>query len=251
MRSAELLTHLHNRGIEVILEGDRLRFKAPTGTLTSDLREELSENKTALLEHLRSQVAVDTSASASTPTATAPDIAFECRKKALEQADDWQAIEAVLEDVQAAFMAGTLSQEEAESLGQIAMQVARTRPETATDESSPRLSDLFRDSPVRRVWSAVLDGEVLCLADGAEEPADNTLVVYRQSELQHLVGMAPEQLKAVHLTKTMLDGDVIDAYEERSAIMEHDGGLPRDEAERQAAEAHGLKRQPAAAKRTA
>lgn len=31
-----------------------------------------------------------------------------------------------------------------------------------------------------------------------------------------------------------LDQDLVDAYEERAAIMEYDAGLPRDEAERRA-----------------
>jgi hypothetical protein len=159
---------------------------------------------------------------------------FKTLRQAMQQAADWSGLEAVLAEVQTAFQAGKLSQEQAEALGRIALQEARTLPEAAGDAPGLRLSELFAAGPVRRVWSGVLGEEVLFLADDAEEPEEHGLTVYRESEMRRLVGMDPEQLKAVHLTKAMLDGEVIDAYEEGTAIMEPNGGLSRLEAKEKA-----------------
>jgi hypothetical protein len=53
-----------------------------------------------------------------------------------------------------------------------------------------------------------LDEDVLFVADGTEVPANNKLVVYRQSELNQVVGMRPEQLRGVHLAKKLFNGTI-------------------------------------------
>jgi len=82
---------------------------------------------------------------------------------------------------------------------------ARTRPETA-DEL--RLSDLFQEQPVRRARSRVLNEDLLFVADAAEIPPDNTLIVYRESELRQMVGKPLEQVRAIHQVKQELDGEI-------------------------------------------
>jgi amino acid adenylation domain-containing protein/thioester reductase-like protein len=54
MRSiAELLYELHRLDIKLWVEGDRLRINAPQGTLTDDLRTELSSRKAEIMDFLR------------------------------------------------------------------------------------------------------------------------------------------------------------------------------------------------------
>jgi amino acid adenylation domain-containing protein len=53
MTATELLSELEARGIELWAEGDRLRFRAPEGALTSDLRERLAQHRTEVLALLR------------------------------------------------------------------------------------------------------------------------------------------------------------------------------------------------------
>ena len=52
------LAELHSREIQLWADGDRLRCKAPTGVLTSKLRDQLLERKSEILELLRTAEAV-------------------------------------------------------------------------------------------------------------------------------------------------------------------------------------------------
>lgn len=49
MTAAELLRTLITGGVDLWREGDRLRFRAPTGALTAELRELVGEHRAALL----------------------------------------------------------------------------------------------------------------------------------------------------------------------------------------------------------
>lgn len=52
MRTDELLTEIHARGITLTALGNKLLVEAPAGSLTADLRQALAERKLALLIHL-------------------------------------------------------------------------------------------------------------------------------------------------------------------------------------------------------
>ena len=52
MRPFELLSQLRSLGVEVWAEGDRLRYKAPKGALTPELRAELVGYKADILAFL-------------------------------------------------------------------------------------------------------------------------------------------------------------------------------------------------------
>ena len=53
MTTAEFIIELQRKGIELWVEADALRFRAPPGHLTEALRAGLKERKAQLLEHLR------------------------------------------------------------------------------------------------------------------------------------------------------------------------------------------------------
>ncbi len=53
MTTAELLNELSRRGIELRTEGDQLRYRAPKGALTSDLRSRIDAHRSELLAALR------------------------------------------------------------------------------------------------------------------------------------------------------------------------------------------------------
>ncbi|MCB0165296.1 MAG: amino acid adenylation domain-containing protein [Anaerolineae bacterium] len=53
MITEQLLIELHTRGIKLWLDGDRLRYKAPKGALTPDLRQAIGQHKAELLSFLR------------------------------------------------------------------------------------------------------------------------------------------------------------------------------------------------------
>ena len=142
------------------------------------------------------------------PSAKESDIGTEAVVRfhqALLGASTWQDLSAVLEQVQAAFEADEMDQDTAEELAHVAAQEAEERPGDAKER---RLGDLFHEGPIFRVYSRILDEEVLFVADGVEVPANNTLTVYRKSELRKLVGMNPEVLCRIHAAKVALDGEV-------------------------------------------
>ena len=126
--------------------------------------------------------------------------------QAIRQAQSFQGLSTVLEQVQAAFQAEEIDQYTAEELAAVAAQEAQEWPDDAKER---RLADLFHEWPICRVHSRILDEEVLFVADGAEVPANNTLTVYRTSELRHLVGKTPEALCRIHALKVALEGEVI------------------------------------------
>ena len=55
MTTAEFLTHLRKLDIKVWVEGDRLKFNAPTEAVTDDLKNELAARKEDLLQFLKKQ----------------------------------------------------------------------------------------------------------------------------------------------------------------------------------------------------
>lgn len=70
-----------------------------------------------------------------------------------------------------------------------------------------RLSELLSGCSVVRVWSRVLQETVLWAADGVEVPPGEG-GVYRLPELRRLVGRSPVEVRAIHLAKGALDGEV-------------------------------------------
>ena len=62
MTALELLSNLSSKDIELWADGDRLRYNAPKGALTPDLRKELSAHKSEILALLRQADTVTSSA---------------------------------------------------------------------------------------------------------------------------------------------------------------------------------------------
>ncbi len=120
-------------------------------------------------------------------------------------AKDWRSLEAVIRAAETACKHGELTAEVVEQIALMAQQKAREVPE---DTGEKCLSSLFADGPVHRCRSRVLDEDVLFVADGTEVPANDKLVVYRQSELNQVVGMTPEQLRGIHVAKKLFNGTI-------------------------------------------
>ena len=53
MTSCETLAELDRRGVVLEPNGDKLRYRAPQGALTPELREAITENKAEILSTLR------------------------------------------------------------------------------------------------------------------------------------------------------------------------------------------------------
>jgi hypothetical protein len=53
-----LLRNLADRDVELYLDSDCLRYRAPAGALTSELRGHIAEQRLAIIEHLRTGTTV-------------------------------------------------------------------------------------------------------------------------------------------------------------------------------------------------
>ena len=71
------------------------------------------------------------------------------------------------------------------------------------------MSEFAVSGLVQEVKSGVLDEHILWVADNAEVPAGNTLVVYRADELKQLVGLTPDEIRRLHAVKKALDGEIM------------------------------------------
>ena len=56
MNVEQLLTDLAHSQVMIHLDGDRLRYRAPEGALTDDMRAAISNHRAALIEWLRSSI---------------------------------------------------------------------------------------------------------------------------------------------------------------------------------------------------
>ncbi|MGE0770036.1 MAG: hypothetical protein AB7L90_26670 [Hyphomicrobiaceae bacterium] len=54
----QLFACLADRGVQLYLDGDRLRFKAPVGALTKPLRDGITTHRTTIIERIKSGVSV-------------------------------------------------------------------------------------------------------------------------------------------------------------------------------------------------
>jgi hypothetical protein len=54
----DLLGCLADRGVQLYLDGDRLRFKAPVGALTSSLRDDIATYRITIIERLQAGVTI-------------------------------------------------------------------------------------------------------------------------------------------------------------------------------------------------
>jgi hypothetical protein len=122
-------------------------------------------------------------------------------------ARSWADLEAVLEDAQGEYAAGRLTAEDVEQLAGQVTQRSRQIPETA---DGVHLSHLFDEQSVRQVYSRVLGEMVVFADDDAEVPTGFEGEVYRASELRHIVGRSPEQVRTIHATKKAFSGELCD-----------------------------------------
>ena len=53
MSTSELLDDLKRNGVELWLEGDRLRFRAPQSAMTAELRDRIAAHRQTVITHLR------------------------------------------------------------------------------------------------------------------------------------------------------------------------------------------------------
>ena len=134
-----------------------------------------------------------------------PTRASQLRHGAAE-ARDWEALDAVLDAAQAAYDAGEVTQEEAESLAGYVGDRSRQVPE---DTGGGTLGEALRSQPVVRVRSRLLGETVVWLADGAVAPKDTAEVAYCEQELRRLEDQSPAMVRAAHAVKKALDGQLL------------------------------------------
>ena len=85
-----------------------------------------------------------------------------------------------------------------------------------------RMSEFAISGLVQEVKSKVLGEHILWVADNAEVPPGNTLVVYRADELKQLVGLTPGEIRRLHMVKKELDSELVVLDDEGDRIWATD-----------------------------
>lgn len=194
MQTENLLNELESRAIRVSLHQGGLRATGKTENLTAGLKAELALLKFDLMARL---------GAAEASPVTVKDQLLQAVGSAVLGAD----LEAVMEQAQAAYEHEHLSCEDVEELAHSASERSRQIPHSVEDMP---LSEFAESGLVREVTSRMLGEVVLFAADNGEIPADNSLVVYRASELRAMVGVSPDALRAAHAVKKKLEGELVE-----------------------------------------
>ena len=126
----------------------------------------------------------------------------------LQRAHDWVCLYAILDEAQAAYDSGEVTNEEVESLTGYAANRSREVPEHPENEL---LSDLLIRQPVVRVQSRLLGEVVVWVADAAKATEETSCAVYREAELRRMAGRSSTEVSAIHELKRTLDGELIES----------------------------------------
>ena len=86
--SAELLTELESQGVKITAEGERLKIKAPRGTLTRELRERLAASKPDIIAALSMPARPELERICRRACANFPDVDSDRVRRFLEVAED-------------------------------------------------------------------------------------------------------------------------------------------------------------------
>ena len=73
------------------------------------------------------------------------------------------------------------------------------------------LESFARSGAVVRVWSSVLEEQLILAADNAHVVPGECRIVYRAEELRELAGLLPEGLMDVHRVKKVFRGRIVSA----------------------------------------
>jgi len=128
MNPDELVQTLRQSGVALVVEGENLRYRAPAGALTPELRSELAAHKAAILAYLRSQDAERRLAKTKTTVSNL--------HQSIRQAQDEGDLGIILDRAQAAYERGELVREEVERLAILARHQARS-PAKREDTDRP------------------------------------------------------------------------------------------------------------------
>ena len=173
-----LRAELEERNIELKVEGQDLALKVPSGKLPPVLRDAVITHKQALLQLLQGK---STGAFAAD---SAPRLG--------------QAIEPLPH-----------SPKELASPPESKRESKPGEEGPVSDILDQPLTVLFQTTKSRKVWSRLLDEAILFVADGNEPQNPENLILYYEYELRQLAGKSPAQIRAIHLTKKIMNGDLL------------------------------------------
>ena len=138
---SDLLHELEGLGIQVAVNGDKLKLTGVRDVLTVELRQELAANKPAIMAVLRQQKGKD-------------DVIANVFVQQIQQAKHWCDLDKLLEAVEAAYLRGEIDQAMAEALAQQAAQWAKEVPEQVSDTYDICVSTLLSKKKLNKACFA-------------------------------------------------------------------------------------------------
>ena len=121
MYPTELIHVLQESGVTLAVEGDDLRYRAPAGVLTPELRSVLTAQKQEVIDRLRALTAEQQLARSGR--------ILERFHQEIHSAQSWLDLDGIQEAVQEAYERGELLQEQVEELAIAATEKARSLAE--------------------------------------------------------------------------------------------------------------------------
>ena len=182
----ELRSELARREIDLEMDGEKLVAVDSYHRLSPALAAAIQAHRAGLVAELNPVSA-----------------ALKAFREAIDNVVIVTELKPILNDIDDAERRGDLTPEETEEL----VQQARSRQIPFTFEEMD-LAEFGSSGRMTEVASKVLGERVLWAADNAELQTGNDLVVYRAAELRELKNKSPEQLRRIHLTKKIMDGEV-------------------------------------------
>ena len=173
-----LRAELEERNIELKVEGQDLALKVPSGKLHPVLRDAVITHKQALIQLLQGK---STGAFAAD---SAPRLG--------------QAIEPLPH-----------SPKELPCPPESKRESKPGEEGPVSDVLDQPLTALFQTTKSHKIWSRLLDEAILFVADGKEPQNPENLILYYEYELRQLAGKSPAQIRAIHLTKKIMNGDLL------------------------------------------
>ena len=206
MSADELLAGLESRAIKLQPYCGGLRATGQTRQLTEELKAALKVHKLELMVRLGHE--------------QSPRLRLRDQlATAIDGAALGTDLDAVADDIRAAYGRGHLTEKDFESL---TLAAAEKKPQLSCRCENMPLSDFATSGLVREVHSKALGERVLWAADNAVVPPGASLVVYRATELIAVRGISPQRLWAIHTVKKVLDGEIVPADVEGDDIPVRD-----------------------------
>jgi len=179
LTAGEILVSLKRLGVDIRLNGENLRLKAPTDVLTPALQAELKARKPEIIRFLRDRPPMSDT--------------------------ERQAVDGWLESIHELEPEWNEAQAWAKAIE--LLETSRRGREKRLQEATA----LYRKQGWVRIFSSYLGRSIYLVRDSRVEVPDSSLPVYTESEIQAIKGFSREELLTLYEAKSIFGEEFLEA----------------------------------------